>query len=42
MDLLDKYGMSVDAIAGAVRRALKRKSATRQQFDNHSEVTQNA
>jgi transketolase len=42
MDLLDKYGMSVDAIAGAVRRALKRKSTTRQQLENHSEVTQNA
>ena len=41
MDLLDKYGMSVDAIASAVRRALKRKSTTAQPLEN-SEVTQNA
>lgn len=42
LDLLDKYGMSVDAIASAVRRALKRKSTTGQQLENQSEVAQNA
>jgi len=41
LDLLDKYGMSVEAIASAVRRALKRKS-TAGQLENHSEVPQSA
>jgi transketolase len=41
LDLLDKYGMSVEAIVGAVRRILNRKSASRK-LENHSEATQNA
>jgi transketolase len=41
LELLDKYGMSVEAIASAVRRVLKRKS-TAKKHDHHSEVTQNA
>lgn len=41
LDLLDKYGMSVDAIASAVRRVLKRKSTTGK-LENRLEATQNA
>jgi len=41
LDLLDKYGMSVAAIASAVRRVLKRKSTTGK-LENRSETTQNA
>lgn len=40
-DLLDKYGMSVDAIAEAVRRVLKRKAATRD-YEDYSKEIQNA
>ncbi len=40
-DLLDKYGMSVDAIADAVRRVLKRKAST-QNYDPQSSEFQNA
>lgn len=41
LDLLEKYGMSADAIASAVRRALKRKSSTGK-LENFLEATQNA
>jgi transketolase len=41
LDLLDKYGMSVEAIASAVRRALKRKSTTGK-LENCLEATQHA
>jgi transketolase len=41
LDLLDKYGMSVEAIADAVRRVLKRKSATRKR-EIPSEAIHNA
>ena len=37
-ELLDKYGMSVDAIKDAVRRALKRKSSTRSGLDLREEI----
>jgi transketolase len=41
LDLLDKYGMSVDAIADAVRRVLKRK-ASGEDCKTRSEEPQNA
>src|SRR5882757_2694538 len=41
LDLLDKYGMSVEALVSAVRRVLKRKSTTGK-LENRSEATQNA
>jgi transketolase len=41
LDLLDKYGMSVEAIASAVRRVFKRKSTTGKR-EKCSEATQNA
>jgi len=41
LDLLDKYGMSVDAIAGAVRRVLKRRGMAEGR-KIHSEEPQNA
>jgi transketolase len=40
-DLLDKYGMSVEAIVEAVRRVLKRKASTRN-YEDFSEEIQNA
>jgi transketolase len=41
LDLLDKYGMSVDAIASAVRRVFKRKASAKN-FQTLSEQPQNA
>jgi transketolase len=41
-DLLDKYGMSVEAIADAVRRVLKRKASTTFACKDRSEEVQNA
>lgn len=41
LDLLDKYGMSAEAIAAAVRRVIKRK-AVNPVFENRSEATQDA
>jgi hypothetical protein len=41
LDLLDKYGMSVDAITGAVRRVLKRRGMA-EGCNIHSEEPQNA
>lgn len=40
-DLLDKYGMSVEAIVEAVRRVLKRKASTRV-YEDYSKEIQNA